>query len=71
MDEAAIKRAIASATRETIQLARQKDTPPHKLLALATEYAEQLIMPVVAAAVEETLEDGFRQGREGRPAVAK
>ena len=63
MDEAAIKRAIASAVRETLQLARSSRLPAHQVLGQATEYAEQLIMPVVTAAVEQALEDGFNQAR--------
>lgn len=62
MDETQIKRAIGAAVREALQFAKV-EKQPHKVLAVATEYAEQIIMPVVNVAIEQALEDGFRQGR--------
>jgi hypothetical protein len=66
---AAVKRAIASVVRETLNLAR---TEPNreKVRVQAKEYAEQLILPSVTALREQALEDGFNQGRASAPAEA-
>lgn len=67
MNEEAVKRAISSAIRETVQLCFR--APRGDLVSVqqtANEYAQQLIMPPVEAAVQQALEEGFAQARNTR-----
>jgi len=63
-----IKRAITAAVREAMQL--QRRTNRGDPIFTAVEYAEQLILPVVEAAIKEATDraraEGYRAGVAGR-----
>jgi hypothetical protein len=60
---------LKSAVREAVRLG--STMKPHLAAVPALEYAEQLVMPTVTAAIEQAREEGYQDGRASlAPVVA-
>jgi hypothetical protein len=72
MNKAALQLAIKSAVREAVRLGGSMPANErHKAMAIALEYAEQLIEAPAVAMAEQAREEGYQDGRCHRaPQVA-
>jgi hypothetical protein len=64
----AVRRALRSAIRNAVDMGRKGGQG--RLLDDAFRYAELLVLPIVAARVEQAVEDGFAAAQRAAPGPA-